>query len=506
MLKLIIILYLLYSLRLCECSHILVVFPVPENRHGVLSDSLVKLLLDDGHKVVTYVTQFPRETRVHNLKYVDISSKDHSDEEDWINTANDTLPMEIFGLQYAQRALKHPNMQELIMNTTISFDLVIAEWYYSGLLAPISALYDCPFIWYSATDVSWKSLSLVNSEVSTFPPSSRGLSIIERVLRMWSQLRVIFWNYYHVASKELPAYEQIFREAFEVRREALPNYETLVYNSSLLFINSHPLLSNIPALPMNAKYIGSHHIEATTPHFPKNLKKLMDESIDGVIYVDLATNLINENIQEDILQQIIEAFGQIKQTVIWKYDEILVNIPKNLYTIKKPPQQSILNHVNTIAFINHGDMLSIIEAAYHGVPVIGIPITEDQISNIDILAQREYGIKVDYNTELSSKVVDAIDTIAEDKSYRVKSREAKEILRNRLTSPQEELQYWVKMIIQTHGATHLRSPTLKISTLERYNLDIALLIMLLFWFLTKVVKVIEVHFCSSNDDLIKKDL
>lgn len=62
-------------------------------------------------------------------------------------------------------------------------------------------------------------------------------------------------------------------------------------------------------------------------------------------------------------------------------------------------------------------MLSIIEAAYHGVPVIGIPITEDQISNIDVLAQREYGIKVDFNKELSSKVVDAIDTIVEDKRF-----------------------------------------------------------------------------------------
>lgn len=69
----------------------------------------------------------------------------------------------------------------------------------------------------------------------------------------------------------------------------------------------------------------------------------MDESSDGVIYVDLATNLINKNIQEDILQEIIEAFGHIKQTVIWKYDEILVTIPKNIYTIKKPPQQSILS-------------------------------------------------------------------------------------------------------------------------------------------------------------------
>lgn len=77
----------------------------------------------------------------------------------------------------------------------------------------------------------------------------------------------------------------------------------------------------------------------------QNLKKLMDESSDGVIYIDLATNLINKNIQEDILQEIIEAFGHIKQTVIWKYDEILVNIPKNLYTIKKPPQQSIRSKI-----------------------------------------------------------------------------------------------------------------------------------------------------------------
>ncbi|CAH2086982.1 unnamed protein product [Euphydryas editha] len=190
MLKVII---LSYFLHFCDCSHILVVFPVPEKRHSVLSDSLVKLLLNDGHEV-THVTHFPRETRLHNLAYVDISSKDHNAEDDWINTANDTLQMENLGLKYAQRALHHPNMQELMMNTTASFDLVIAEWFYSGLLAPISALYECPFIWYSAADVSWKSLSLVNSEVSTFPTPTQGLSITERIQRMWSHLQLIVRN------------------------------------------------------------------------------------------------------------------------------------------------------------------------------------------------------------------------------------------------------------------------------------------------------------------------
>lgn len=46
------------------------------------------------------------------------------------------LNIQQLGSRYAGLALRHPALQELMMNTTVRFDAVVAEWYHSGLLAP----------------------------------------------------------------------------------------------------------------------------------------------------------------------------------------------------------------------------------------------------------------------------------------------------------------------------------------------------------------------------------
>lgn len=40
------------------------------------------------------------------------------------------------GTRTAERALRHAAVQTLLKDTTENFDVVVAEWYYSGLLAP----------------------------------------------------------------------------------------------------------------------------------------------------------------------------------------------------------------------------------------------------------------------------------------------------------------------------------------------------------------------------------
>lgn len=40
------------------------------------------------------------------------------------------------GITFARRLLEHEFTQELLMNPDKTFDLVVVEWYYSGLLAP----------------------------------------------------------------------------------------------------------------------------------------------------------------------------------------------------------------------------------------------------------------------------------------------------------------------------------------------------------------------------------
>lgn len=43
-------------------------------------------------------------------------------------------------------------------------------------------------------------------------------------------------------------------------------------------------------------------------------------------------------------------------------------------------------------FITQGGMMSIIEAVYHGIPILGFPFFADQHSNIKRLSQRGHAI------------------------------------------------------------------------------------------------------------------
>lgn len=49
-----------------------------------------------------------------------------------------------------------------------------------------------------------------------------------------------------------------------------------------------------------------------------------------------------KDIPKEVTQDLLDLFGSLKQTVIWKYEEDLPNLPKNVHTLKWAPQQSIL--------------------------------------------------------------------------------------------------------------------------------------------------------------------
>lgn len=73
----------------------------------------------------------------------------------------------------------------------------------------------------------------------------------------------------------------------------------------------------------------------------------------------------------------------------------------------------IVAHPNIKLFISHGGLLSTIEAVYHGIPILGIPIFGDQQMNIADAAINGYALKVDIgqlNEEQFSNVISEILT------------------------------------------------------------------------------------------------
>ncbi|XP_072943570.1 UDP-glucosyltransferase 2-like [Epargyreus clarus] len=397
------------------------------------------------------------------------------------------------GPMFAQKTLEHPEMQELLHDSEVTFDLVLVEWFFSGLLAPLAEVYNCPLIWYRSGEMCWQSLRMMHEASS--PTYSTDLHVTEtptppfsakdRLYQSWLQLYMTSYMYLIRNRVEIPAYEALYREPMRIRGKFLADFDYLVYNASLMFSNSHPLLSQKLPLPLNVKYVGGHHLEPTTPPLPQDLKKIMDVSKNGVIFFSMGSVLKGEDLPDHMRRSLIQYFAQLKQTIIWKFESQIDNLPKNVHVVEWAPQQSILNHPNTILFITHGGMLSILEATHFGVPLIGIPIFADQFSNVDFAVARGNAIRVDFSEEFPRKLKDAIDNVLESDSYLKNAKANSFIFRHRLASPQTELNHWIQLVIQTKGAVHLRSPALQISTLDRLYLDAAFLFILMLWFLTK---------------------
>lgn len=62
--------------------------------------------------------------------------------------------------------------------------------------------------------------------------------------------------------------------------------------------------------------------------------------------------------------------------------------------------------------------MSLQEAIYHAVPMIGLPFFIDQLSNIEICVEKNIGIRLDLKTLTETKLNNALNLILNDSKYR----------------------------------------------------------------------------------------
>lgn len=74
----------------------------------------------------------------------------------------------------------------------------------------------------------------------------------------------------------------------------------------------------------------------------QDIKDLMDNAKHGVIYYSMGSIWKSKDMPEGIKRDLLKVFGELKETVIWKFEEDLPNLPKNVHVLKWAPQTSIL--------------------------------------------------------------------------------------------------------------------------------------------------------------------
>lgn len=156
---------------------------------------------------------------------------------------------------------------------------------------------------------------------------------------------------------------------------------TIERNTQLFLVNTSPVIDSPLLLPPSVIPVGAIQLQRGHGTLPKNIQLFLDASRNGVIVFSLGAGLLTPALKRDEDEVFFEVFKHLYNfDFLWKYDKTeKLECPRNVLMLDwLENQHLILQHPKVKLFITNGGPLSVQEAAYAGVPIIGIPMRFDQ--------------------------------------------------------------------------------------------------------------------------------
>ncbi|KAG9480645.1 hypothetical protein GDO78_012224 [Eleutherodactylus coqui] len=217
----------------------------------------------------------------------------------------------------------------------------------------------------------------------------------------------------------------------------------------------------------------------------KDMEKIAQSSGEhGMIVFSLGSMV--KNLTDERSNVIAAALSQLPQKVIWRYRG------------KRP---SALGK-NTVLYdwIPQNDLLGtngIYEAIYHGVPMVGIPLFADQPDNIIHMKTKGMAVMLDINKMQSQDLVDAVNTVMNDPSYKENALRISQIHHDQPVKPLDRAVFWIEFVMRHKGAKHLRPAAHDLTWYQYHCLDvIGFLLVCLFIIIFIIMKIFS--FCCRK--------
>lgn len=252
-------------------------------------------------------------------------------------------------------------------------------------------------------------------------------------------------------------------------------------NVSVIFTNYHFTQGNprpnVPALID----IGGIQVKDPPSPLPANLQTWLDDATTGAIYMSMGTNIQSSEMSSSKLDAICKTFATLDEKIIWKFEnDSLHGLPSNVMLSKWLPQSDLLAHPNIKLFISHGGLGGIIEAKYHGVPILGIPFFGDQITNVMTEVERGVALVLSYANLTQETFTYSVNEILTNPKYRDRSKEISKLFRDRPQKPMETAVFWTEYVLRHHGAKHMQSNSVFLNNWQLYSLDVIGLLLVVF--------------------------
>ncbi|XP_050843551.1 UDP-glucuronosyltransferase 1A1-like isoform X5 [Serinus canaria] len=171
--------------------------------------------------------------------------------------------------------------------------------------------------------------------------------------------------------------------------------------------------------------------------------------------------------------EIAEALGTVPQTVFWRYTgKAPPNLPKNVKLVKWLPQNDLLAHPKTRAFITHGGSHGVYEGICNAVPMVLMPLFGDQMDNAKRVESRGAGLTLNILEMTSSDISNALKAVINDKKYKENIQRLSDLHLDRPIHPLDLAVHWVEFVMRHKGAPHLRPAAHDLNWVQYHSLDV----------------------------------
>ncbi|ELV09612.1 UDP-glucuronosyltransferase 1-1 [Tupaia chinensis] len=247
--------------------------------------------------------------------------------------------------------------------------------------------------------------------------------------------------------------------------------QDLLSSASVWLIRNDFVLNFPKPIMPNMVFIGGINCMSKAP-LSQEFEGYINASGEHGIVVFSLGSMVSE-IPEKKAMEIAEALGKIPQTVLWRYTGSRPsNLAKNTILVKWLPQNDLLAHPKTRAFITHSGSHGIYEGICNGVPMVMLPLFGDQMDNAKRMETKGAGVTLNVLEMTSEDLANALKTVIFDKSYKENIMRLSSLHKDRPIEPLDLAVFWVEFVMRHKGAPHLRPAAHDLTWYQYHSLDV----------------------------------
>ncbi|XP_062704883.1 UDP-glucosyltransferase 2-like [Aedes albopictus] len=468
-----------------QAANILYIDGVPSPSHFIWHKALINGLAAKGHNV-TALSVDVEDSSLPNLSYIKLEGVYEGLNEQMelgseIFEKGETNPFASLAMfnQYVmlscELTLNSKGLRLLLdYPNEFKFDLIIGDFLNGPCLSAVAQhkFGRPPYIGATAANVVTMTSMLSGAYIYSGSIPDYALDVPQNM-----SYRQRFTNFLYSHYVELFRTYETYPKIDKIVRKVIPDITyigELDRDARVILLNSHPAIQYREAMMPNVISVGGMQI-AKPKELPEDLQKIVETAKKGAILFSLGTNIRSNLLGDNRIIEILNAMSQFPEyQFLWKFesDSMPIEVPKNVYIRKWMPQNDLLAHPNLKLFITHSGLLSIQEAIWNGVPIIGFPVFADQFQNINYCIAHGVGKRLSIKNVKSGELADAIREVLSNESYRENMSLLSKVFRDQKESPLERAVWWVEWVLRNPTSQVLQSNAVWLDWSVKYSFDV----------------------------------